>query len=423
MRILPITLVRWLALAVLLLAGTVPAAAYSVLTHEEIVDLAWTDDIVPLLQSRYPGMTPEQLRECHAYAYGGAVIQDIGYYPFGSHRLSDLLHYVRSGDFVRAMLASAENANEYCFALGALAHYASDVNGHPAVNESVADLFPKLRRKFGSRVTYWDNKAAHLKTEFGFDVAQVAKQRYATEQYHDFIGFQVSKPLLERVFPQVYGLEFKDVLSKEDLAIGTLRWAVSGLIPKMTKVAWATHQQEIVKDRPDIAERVFLYHLSRAAYEKEWGRKYQHPGVGSRILAFFLRLLPKIGPLRALALRAPTPQTEDLYFKSVDATVANYKDMIHALRRRTLPVFPNRDCDTGRETKIAEYPLSDQTYADLTISLARQNFQQVTPELRQNILQFYGGTPVAPPMKKNAAELATALQRLRAWTPAVSASQ
>ena len=62
-------------------------------------------------------------------------------------------------------------------------------------------------------------RGAHLKTEFGFDVAQVAKKRYASEKYHDFIGFKVSKPLLERTFPLVYGLELKDVLANGDLAI------------------------------------------------------------------------------------------------------------------------------------------------------------------------------------------------------------
>jgi hypothetical protein len=410
-------------IVLLMLACASPVGAYSVLTHEQIVDMVWDDDIKPLLQSRYPGLSDDQMHECHAYAYGGAVIHDIGYYPFGSHQFSDLTHYVRSGDFVRAMLTSAQDANEYCFALGVLAHYASDINGHPAVNESVADLFPKLRSKFGPRVTYWQNKAAHLKTEFGFDVAQVAKQRYAGDRYHDFIGFQVSKPLLERVFPQVYGIEFKDAMSNEDMAIGTFRWSVSSVIPKMTKVAWATHKDEITKDRPDMAERVFLYHLTRASYEKEWGHEYQRPGLGARILGFFLRLMPKIGPLRALALKPPTPQTEDLYFKSVDATVASYKQMLHALRGRGVADLPNRDCDTGHETRFAEYPLTDQTYADLAVSIAKHDFQRVTPELRDNILQFYAAAPATAMSGKHAADLQPALQKLRAWTPTAAASK
>src|SRR5437660_6311008 len=127
---------------------------YSVLTHEEIVDLLWTAEIRPLLLKRYPGLSEDQIREAHAYAYGGAVIQDLGYYPFGSKQFSNLVHYVRTGDFVHEMLLESADVNEYAFALGALAHYTSDITGHPAVNQSVAIEFPKLQRKYGKVVTY-----------------------------------------------------------------------------------------------------------------------------------------------------------------------------------------------------------------------------------------------------------------------------
>jgi hypothetical protein len=408
---------RCVRLAAALLAISTTAGAYSVLTHEEIVDLLWHDNIEPLVQQRYRGLTPEQLKECHAYAYGGAVIQDLGYYPFGSRQFSDLVHYVRSGDFVSGLLAEARDANELCFAIGALAHYASDVSGHPAVNTSVADLFPKLRQKFGPTVTYWQNRGAHLKTEFGFDVAQVAKQRYATEQYHDFIGFKVSKPLLERVFPQVYGMELKTVMAHEDLAIGSYRWAVGGLIPKLTKVAWQTHRDEIVQARPGYAERQFLYRLSRAEYEHEWGRQYERPGFGSRILAFFLRLVPHIGPLKALALKAPTPQTEDLYFKSIDQTVERYRVLLAGVRARKVEL-PDFDLDTGKAVRRGEYPLADKTYRKLCRSIADGKFERMTPELRDNILAFFSAPPAAN--EKRDAKVDAALLKLRAWTPAAA---
>src|ERR1041385_7200589 len=211
---------RIAAVVLIILMCGVGSSAYSVLTHEEIVDLLWTDQIRPLLLKRYPDLTEQQITEAHAYAYGGAVIQDLGYYPFGSREFSDLVHYVRSGDFVSELILESQNVNEYAFALGALSHYASDNAGHPAVNEAVAIEYPKLREKFGKSVRYAQDKAAHLKTEFGFDTVQVAKNRYASQQYHDFIGFQVSKPLLERVFPVVYGVELKDVLAHEALAMG-----------------------------------------------------------------------------------------------------------------------------------------------------------------------------------------------------------
>ena len=193
-----------LLLVVMLCSGS---SAYSVLTHEEIVDLLWGDEIRPLLLARYPGLSEAQITEAHAFAYGGAVIQDLGYYPFGSTEFSDLVHYVRSGDFVRELLLESQDSDEYAFALGALSHYAADMAGHPAVNQSVAIEYPKLRAKYGQSVRYAQDKTAHLRTEFGFDTVQVAKNRYASQQYHDFIGFRVAKPLLERVFPVVYGMQ------------------------------------------------------------------------------------------------------------------------------------------------------------------------------------------------------------------------
>src|SRR6202158_1602192 len=233
--------------------------AYSVLTHEEIIDLLWTDEIRPLLLHRFPALTEDQLTEAHGYAYGGAVIQDLGYYPFGNVEFSDLVHYVRSGDFVRELLAQSNDADEYAFALGALSHYASDIAGHPAVNHAVAIGYPKLQARFGASVRYAQDKPAHLKTEFGFDTVQVEKNRYTSQQYHEFIGFQVSKSLLERVFPIVYGVQLKDVLPREDLAIGSYRYSVSRLIPGMTQVALQTHKKDLMRETTNFAKRKVLY--------------------------------------------------------------------------------------------------------------------------------------------------------------------
>ena len=289
-----------LFLIMFLMMGSGPTFAYSVLTHEEIVDLLWTDSIKPLLLKRFPDSTADQITAAHAYAYGGAVIQDLGYYPFGSVEFSNLTHYVRSGDFVIALLAQSQDLNEFAFALGALSHYAADITGHPSVNQSVAIEYPKLRAKFGNSVRYADDKNAHLRIEFGFDMAQVAKNRYASDQYHQFIGFQVSKPLLERVFPAVYGLELKDVLAHEDLAIGSYRWAVSRMIPEMTKVALQTHKKQMLVEKPDLNRKKFLYRLSRSDYEKEWGKDYVKPGLGTRILSTLLRFVPKVGPFKEI---------------------------------------------------------------------------------------------------------------------------
>src|ERR1700742_1349753 len=115
--------VRGLALILCALSICRPAGAYSLLTHEQLIDLTWQSSIVPLLQSRYPTLTPEQLIQARSYAYAGCVIQDIGYYPFGDQFYSDLTHYVRTGDFVVRLFRDANNANELAFAIGALSHY------------------------------------------------------------------------------------------------------------------------------------------------------------------------------------------------------------------------------------------------------------------------------------------------------------
>jgi len=412
--------IRALALVLVVLMCSGGLSAYSVLTHEEIVDLLWTDEIQPLLLKRYPGLTEDQIREAHAYAYGGAVIQDLGYYPFGSKEFSNLVHYVRSGDFVRELLIESQDANEYAFALGALSHYASDIAGHPAVNQSVAIEYPKLRAKFGKSVRYAQDKTAHLKTEFGFDTVQVAKNRYASQQYHDFIGFQVSKPLLERVFPVVYGVQLKDVLTHEDLAVGSYRFAVSRLIPQMTQVALQTHKKDLMRETPDFAKRKFLYRLSRSDYERQWGKDYVKPGVGTRILSTLLRYMPKIGPFKKLGFNNPTAQTEDLYIKSINTTVDQYRAFLEEERTDTL-VLPNCDLDSGQATKAAEYSLADDSYAKLLAQVSERKFDGTSPELRANILQFYSDLSVPIETKKDQVRwqgVLTELDQLKAVAPA-----
>ena len=411
-----------MAVSLVLLLCASGLLGYSVLTHEEIVDLLWTSEIRPLLVKRFPDLTEDQLKEAHGYAYGGAVIQDLGYYPFGSVEFSNLVHYVRSGDFVRELLLQSQDANEYAFALGALAHYASDISGHPAVNQAVAIQYPKLRAKYGNSVRYAEDHTAHLKTEFGFDMVQVAKNRYASQQYHDFIGFQVSKPLLERTFPIVYGVELKDVLTHEDLAIGSYRFAVSRMIPQMTQIALRTHKKDMMKETPNFAKKKFLYRLSRSDYEKEWGKDYTKPDFGTRFWSVVLRYMPKIGPFRALAFNNPTTQTEDMYFKSINKTVDQYRLYLEQVGAGTLDLA-NSDFDTGKETVAAEYSLTDDTYAKLLGQLAERKFDLTSEDLRENILTFYSDLTLPLETKKDNGRwqsVLASLDQLKSVTPSVT---
>ena len=394
------------------------------LTHEEIVDLLWSEEVRPTLLKRFPLLSEEQLKEAHGYAYGGAVIQDLGYYPFGSVEFSNLVHYVRTGDFVCELLLQSQDPNEYAFALGSLAHYVSDVVGHPAINRAVSIEYPKLRSKYGNSVRYAQNHTAHLKTEFGFDMLQVSKKRYASQQYHDFIGFQVSTGLLERTFRTVYGIELTNVLMHEGMAIGSYRFAVSRVIPEMTQIALRTHKEDMMKETPDFAKKTFLYSLSRSEYEKEWGKDYTKPDFGTRAWAAVLRYIPKIGPFKALAFKNPTPQTEDMYLKSINTTVNQYRVYLRQVRSGSLKLV-NCDFDSGEPTSAGEYSLADQTYAKLLAQLAAGKFDLATSDLRHNILAFYADLRAPVATKKDTVlwqNVLTNLDQLRLVTsdPALS---
>lgn len=405
-----------------LTAFTTLCCAYSVLTHEEVVDLLWKDDIQPILVKRFPNATPEELKKAHAFAYGGSLVQDMGYYPFGNKYFSDLTHYVRSGDFIVNLVNEASDLNEYAFALGALAHYSSDNMGHPTINEAVSIEFPQLRKKYGTEVTYEENPKAHIRTEFGFDVTQVAKNRYSSDRYHDFIGFEISKPVLERAFQDTYGIPLNSVISNEDLAIGTFRRAISHILPEMTRVALIARKKEMVAETPNSNSRKFRYYLSKANYQREWGKGYRRPGFGTRVLAFFLKFVPKVGPFKALDFKIPTRKTEDLYIASVNRTLDNYRSLLGEAKQNKLKLT-NTDFDTGRLTHAGEYGLTDNAYAQLLDRLANSNFKFLTSDLRDNILKFYDDTNAPLATKRNPAAWAKTrdeLQRLKDETPGIA---
>ena len=375
-------------LGLLVLLSVPTAYSYSVLTHEAIVDSTWDSAIKPLLLKRFPTASADDLTKAHGYAYGGSIIQDLGYYPFGSKFYSDLTHYVRSGDFIVNLIRESQDLDEYAFALGALAHFAADNNGHRmAVNISVPLLYPVLLLKFGNSVTYADDPFSHTKTEFGFDVFQAAKSRYASAAYKSFIGFEVAKPVLERAFEDTYGMKIGKVFLNLDLAIGSYRRAVGTILPALTKVAWQIKSQEIVKDDPSMTRKKFLYNLSRSSYEKSWGNTYQKPGVRSRMLATFFRIVPRVGPFKALAFKRLTPETEKLYMAGFNASIERYRELLSGVNADQL-VLPNDNFDMGEATKAGSYKLTDAAYAKLLHKL-EGHYSDLPQDLRSNILTFY----------------------------------
>ncbi len=416
----------WFFTLLLFFGFPVPGDAYSVLSHEAIIDAAWSTNIVPLIKERFPHVTPDELREAHAYAYGGAIIQDMGYYPFGSKFFSNLAHYVRCGDFIEAMLHDSQDVNEYAFALGALSHYAADNDGHRlAVNRAVPLLYSDLQKKYGDFVTYEQNPLAHLKTEFSFDVLEVAKGRYAPDAYRDFIGFEVAQPLLDRAFKETYGLDLDTVLKDESKALGSYRHDVSKTIPKATRVAWQVRKHDIQKDMPGITRKKFLYNLSRSSYEKKWGTNYNQATRSDKFLAFLFRLIPKIGPLRVLTFRTPTPEAERLFEASFNASLDQYRTELTELKAGKI-TLANDNLDVGADTAPGVYRLNDETYAELLDRLAQHNFAGVTPSLQKDITQFYEHEPFRNVTAKESERRSTTLNelgQLKSWSPPSSPTQ
>jgi hypothetical protein len=401
-------------LVVLTVISASAAYGYSVLTHEAIVDSLWDVSIQKMLLKRFPAATPEELEQAHAYAYGGCILQDMGYYPFSSRFFSDLTHYVRSGDFVMALIRESQDLNEYAFALGALAHYAADNSGHRlATNLAVPILYPNLRRKFGKEVTYGDNPLAHIRTEFGFDVLQVAQGRYAPDRYRAFIGFQVAKPVLERAFLDTYGIELKDVFGNLGLALGSFRYSVGSIIPGMTRVAWQLKQDQVTREIPGITKKKFLYNLSRSSYEKEWGTEYHQPGFRTHVVTWAMRIVPKSGPFKSLAFRAPTPEVEKMFMASFNATVDSYRTLLANVAAGSLELS-NRNFDTGEPALAGKYAGSDEAYDKLLGKLADRKFAGTSSELRANVLDYDKDRkpPVSLPTKKSRAEWAKLRERL-----------
>ncbi|MDO7874270.1 zinc dependent phospholipase C family protein [Hymenobacter sp. ASUV-10] len=394
---------RYVLLLLLLLAAG-PASAYAVLTHQANIDSTWERCLVPALQARYPGATPQELDDAKAYAYGGAIVQDMGYYPLGNVLFTNLTHYVRSGDFVHNMLAQAGNRNEYAFALGSLAHYVADVYGHAeGTNRAMASVYPDLQQKFGPVITYEEAPKQHSQLEFAFDVVQLANGKYRDQEYHKAIGFQVSKPVLERAFKETYGLELGQVVANVDLSIASFRFSVNQFIPVAARAAWHYKRKEIRKTNPRARRREYLFKHNRREYEKEFGRDYNKPGFGARIFSYFIRVLPKIGPLKPFAFKLPTPEAQKLFRTSFQTVMGQYCTRIRqqpADTAKTPPRLPNNDFDTGHPTKAGEYALADETYGEWLRKLADKDFEHLTPSMKQNILTFFGSMPPVPASEK-----------------------
>lgn len=392
------------AALVLLIAaalGVRAASAYSVLTHEQIIDLAWKDGIRPVLLSRYPNATPAQLKEAHAYAYGGCVIQDEGYYPFGHEFFSELTHYVRTGDFVANLIRDSRNIDELAFALGALSHYVGDSIGHhDAVNPSTAMEFPNLKAKYGPVVTYDESPHGHVRTEFAFDIDQLSKKRIAPSAYWNHVGLKVPIGLVEKAFYQTYGLKLGTMVVNQYAAVQTYRWAVRSFLPTIAYAEVVLHRKSFPADTPGPEFDLYKDRLAQADFNNGWEHFRKKAGIRTHLIAAVIFILPKIGPLSDLAIRGPKPATELLYVKSVNRTVTRYEQLLadlaahpHESPWRAMNI-DDLDLDTGARAAPGSYPLMDKTFAKLLHRIVY--IREPIPErIKRDLLAYYSN-PNAP---------------------------
>jgi len=382
----------------LAVAGPQCGFGYATFAHEELIDLAWNDSIRPLLVQRYPGTSDAALGEAHAFAYGGCLIQDLGYYPFGKEFFSDLTHYVRSGDFVLALLRDARNVNEFAFALGALSHYVGDSIGHSeGINPSTALTFPDLERQYGPLVTYEEDPIAHVRTEFGFDVAQTAFFRYAPHEYRKRIGFRVSRAVLERAYYETYGLTVRSILGPPIGAMSSYRVGVRRVLPLFAKATIVNVHRHLPPDQPGPALQQLLARISKTDYATNWSQYHHGPTLEDHVLGIIVRLIPKIGILKILAIKPPSAQTEELFIKSLDVAVTQYQALLAELSKNPSVelVLANRDLDTGSKVRPGAYRLTDRAYAELLHKVTAQPGLPIPPALRGDILAYYAD-PEAP---------------------------
>ncbi len=386
-----------MALLLAMTLCTANAGGYSVLTHEELIDLAWNDSIRPLLLARFPGATEDQLREAHAYAYGGSAIQDMGYYPFGKKFFSNLTHYVRTGDFIAWLFRNAHTIDEYAFAIGALSHYLGDSIGHSqAIDPATGVEFPNLRRKFGRSVTYGESPHGHIRTEFAFDIDEMTDAAFAPPAYLRFIGFRVPKIFLEQAFLETYGFDIHEVLGRAHPALRSYRTSVRSFVPAFAQAEVVLHRRQFPPHPTDEAYRTFAARVSRTNYERHWKGAYHWPGFKAHLLAILVFIIPKVGAASDLAIKIPSSDTEEWYLRSVNHTVDSFRAILDKLRLDgNAPVaLANLDLDTGNGVKRGDYPLADQTYAELLARLTSKPGRTVSEDVKQNIIEYYAASGI-----------------------------
>jgi len=398
-----------LGTAALLLMMPAACQAFSVLAHQAIVDQAWEGTLVSAVRKRFANATQQELEDARGYARGGSHPPDLGYFPLGSHLFTDLLHYVRTGDFYVRAVKEAGTAQEYAFALGMLAHYEADTVGHPeATNLAVPIIYPEMAQKYGTSATYADSPSAHLETEFRFDILQVAHRQEVPKLFEHSIEFKVPREFLERVFQETYGFKLDDLFVNYDVALNTYRWGFRTLIDEATGIAWELYRQDIESLEPGIKRGDFVNEMSRADFFKEFGKAFLQPGYFARFVALVGNLVPNIGPLKNLPYKPLPDNVRQLYFHGYRNASNQYVKEISVVESGGI-LLPNLNLDTGAPDRGGAYPPADKAYAELLDHHAQDHFAHMPKELADNMLVHFRDRNAAVSFEDDQSKRATIL--------------
>jgi hypothetical protein len=296
------------------------------------------------------------------------------------------------------MLRNAHTLNEYAFAIGALSHYLGDSLGHSqAINPATAIAFPKLERKYGNSVTYGESPHGHVRTEFAFDVQELANLEFAPPAYLRAVGFRVPGKFLERAFVHTYGFDVRSVLGSARPALRSYRTSVRSFIPIFAEAELVLHRHKFPPPPDDEDYRLFTQRVSHTNYDRRWKHTYKGPGFKAHLLAVVVFLVPKVGAAANLAIKIPTPETQQLYFHSLNHTVDRLNELVQSLNQNVDPPFSlaNLDLDTGKHDELGDYALADKAYAELISRLTSQPKRAIPRDLKQHILNYYGDTSPA----------------------------
>ena len=389
------------------------------LAHQAIVDQAWDGTLLPAVRERFPHATQQELEDARAYARGGAHLPDLGYFPLGSHLFTDLLHYVRTGDFYERAVKEAGSPQEYAFALGMLAHYEADTIGHPeATNLAVPIIYPKLAARYGDSATYADSPSAHLQTEFRFDVLQVAHRQEVPNFFEHSIEFKVPREFLERVFQETYGLKLDDLFVNYEVALNTYRWGFRTLINEATGIAWELYRQDIESLEPGIKRAQFVQPMSRADFVKQFGTAFLEPSHFVRFIGFLGNLVPNIGPLKRLPFKPLPDDVKQFYFRAYRNASAQYLKEISAFEGGRM-LLPNLILDTGEPARAGAYPPADRAYAELLDRHAQDHFAHLPKALAHDMLDHFRDRNAALRFEDSQQKREKIVQDLNQFEPAV----